>query len=101
MANLFKRISDVIAANLNDLVDRVEDPERMLHQLICDMEEELCAVRESVAAAIADEIHDIHAGPGQFRKLEAPCRAKKRRFGRGVGAHGALPVGARVVWVAA
>ena len=38
MANLFKRISDVIAANLNDLVDRVEDPERMIKQLIREME---------------------------------------------------------------
>ena len=36
--------------------EKIEDPERMLHQLICDMEEELATVRESVAAAIADEI---------------------------------------------
>ena len=39
MANLFKRISDVLTANLNDMVDRVEDPERMIKQLIREMEE--------------------------------------------------------------
>jgi phage shock protein A len=34
MASIFKRISDVINANLNDLIDRVEDPERMIKQFI-------------------------------------------------------------------
>ncbi len=46
----------VMRSSITALREKVEDPERMLHQLICDMEEELCAVRESVAAAIADEI---------------------------------------------
>lgn len=48
MAHLFKRISDVIAANLNDLVDRVEDPERMIKQLIREMEENISNAREGV-----------------------------------------------------
>lgn len=43
-------------AKLSALRERIEDPERMLHQLICDMEEELDAVRASVAEAVADEI---------------------------------------------
>lgn len=46
----------VMRSSLTALREKVEDPERMLHQLICDMEEELEAVRQSVAAAIADEI---------------------------------------------
>jgi len=36
MASIFKRISDVINANLNDLIDRVEDPERMIKQFILE-----------------------------------------------------------------
>jgi len=33
MTNLFKRINDMISANINDLIDRVEDPERMVKQI--------------------------------------------------------------------
>ena len=55
MANLSKRISDVIAANLNDLVDRVEDPERMIKQLIREMEENIASAREGVIDAVASE----------------------------------------------
>jgi phage shock protein A len=46
----------VMRSNITALRDVVEDPERMLHQLIIDMEEEHQRVRESVAGAIADEI---------------------------------------------
>ncbi|CDI00793.1 MAG: PspA/IM30 family protein [Candidatus Competibacter denitrificans] len=55
MANLFKRISDVITANLNDLVDRVEDPERLIKQLIREMEENINSAREGVIDAVASE----------------------------------------------
>lgn len=55
MANLFKRISDVISANINDLVDRVEDPERMIKQLIREMEENISSAREGVIDAVASE----------------------------------------------
>ena len=46
----------VMRSSITTLREKVEDPERMLHQLIVDMEEELGCVRSSVAAAIADEI---------------------------------------------
>jgi phage shock protein A len=46
----------VMRSSITSLREKVEDPERMLHQLICDMEEELAAVRVSVAETIADEI---------------------------------------------
>ena len=55
MANLFKRISDVISANLNDLIDRVEDPERMIKQIIREMEENISKAKEGVIEAIASE----------------------------------------------
>ncbi|PIE83582.1 MAG: phage shock protein A [Candidatus Contendobacter odensis] len=55
MASLFQRISDVITANLNELVDRVEDPERMIKQIIREMEENIGSAREGVIDAIASE----------------------------------------------
>lgn len=55
MTSLFKRINDVIAANINDLVDRVEDPERMIKQIIREMEENISNAKESVIDALASE----------------------------------------------
>lgn len=46
----------VMRTSITTLREKMEDPERMLHQLICDMEEELDRIRASVAGAIADEI---------------------------------------------
>ncbi len=46
----------VMKSSITALREKIEDPERMLHQLIIDMEEEQESVRRSVAEAIADEI---------------------------------------------
>ncbi len=46
----------IMRSNITAIREKIEDPERMLHQLIDDMEEELDVVRQSVAAAIADDI---------------------------------------------
>lgn len=46
----------VMRSSITSLKEKIEDPERMLHQLIIDMEEELDRVRASVAEAVADEI---------------------------------------------
>ena len=50
------QFSFIMRSSLTALKEKVEDPERMLHQLIIDMEEELDRVRTSVAHAVADEI---------------------------------------------
>jgi phage shock protein A len=55
MANLFTRIHDIITANINDLIDRVEDPERMIKQMIREMEESVARAKEGVIDAIASE----------------------------------------------
>lgn len=55
MASIFKRISDVLSANLNDLIDRVEDPERMIKQIIREMEENISKAKAGVIEAIASE----------------------------------------------
>ena len=53
---LFNNLSLVLRSSITALEEKVQDPERMLHQLIIDMEEELDRVRCSVAEAVADEI---------------------------------------------
>ncbi|QDT09503.1 PspA/IM30 family protein [Planctomycetes bacterium K23_9] len=50
------QFSLVMRSSMTSLREKVEDPERMLHQLLIDMEEELDRVRGSVAEAVADEI---------------------------------------------
>src|SRR5437763_1763280 len=52
---LMERVSALIRANLNDLVDKAEEPEKMLKQVILDMENQLIQVKTQVAIAIADE----------------------------------------------
>ncbi len=52
---LMERVSALVRANLNDLIDKAEDPEKMLKQVILDMENQLIQVKTQVAIAIADE----------------------------------------------
>lgn len=51
-----ERFTLVIRSNWTSISERFENPERMIHQLLIDMEEELEGVRRSVAEALADEI---------------------------------------------
>src|SRR6478609_3177930 len=52
---LLERVSMLVRANLNDLVDRAEHPEKMIKQVILDMENQLLQVKTQVAIAIADQ----------------------------------------------
>jgi len=52
---LFDRVSRVVRANLNDLVSKAEDPEKILEQTITDMQEDLVQMRQAVASAIASQ----------------------------------------------
>ncbi|PSO51152.1 MAG: hypothetical protein BRC33_01395 [Cyanobacteria bacterium SW_9_44_58] len=52
---LFDRISRVVRSNVNDLVSKAEDPEKMLEQSLTDMNEDLVQLRQAVAKAIAAE----------------------------------------------
>ncbi|MGH2416178.1 MAG: PspA/IM30 family protein [Microcystaceae cyanobacterium] len=50
---LFDRIKRVVSANLNDMVAKAEDPEKMLEQAVVEMQEDLVQLRQGVAQAIA------------------------------------------------
>jgi phage shock protein A len=52
---LLERVSTLIRANLNDLVDKAEDPEKMIKQVILDMQNQLLQVKTQVAIALADQ----------------------------------------------
>lgn len=51
---LLERVGTLLRANLNDLIDRAEDPEKMVKQIILDMENQLMQVKTQVAISIAD-----------------------------------------------
>lgn len=65
--SIFSRFSTVIRSNINDLISRAEDPEKMLTQIIRDMQDQLAKAKREVASAIADE-----------RKLHAQLKASKK-----------------------
>lgn len=52
---LLERVATLVRANLNDLIDQAEDPEKMIKQVIVDMENQLLQVKTQVAIAIADQ----------------------------------------------
>lgn len=52
---LFDRIKTVISSNINDMLSRAENPEKMLNQMLIDMNEQMIESKKAVAMAIADE----------------------------------------------
>lgn len=52
---IFSRLSQLIKSNLNDLITRAEDPEKMLGQVLVEMQQQLVDAKKAVAVAIADE----------------------------------------------
>jgi phage shock protein A len=65
---IFDRLSTLFRSNLNDLISRAENPEKMLNQLILDMKEQLAKAKQEAASAIADE-----------KRLEAEAAALKKQ----------------------
>jgi phage shock protein A len=52
---LLERVTTLIRANLNDLIEKAEDPEKLLKQLLLDMQNQFMQVKTQVAMAIADQ----------------------------------------------
>lgn len=52
---LFSRLGTLIRSNINELINKAEDPEKMLNQVLVDMKAQLVEAKKQVAVAIADE----------------------------------------------
>src|ERR1700752_3003948 len=72
---LLERVSTLIRANINDLVDKAEDPEKMIKQVILDMQNQLLQVKTQVAISIADQ----HVLEKKFRENEEAGQQWQRR----------------------
>ena len=71
--SIFTKLSTVIKSNINDLISRAENPEKMLNQIILDMRDQLAKAKREVAAAIADErklLASLDAEVKQMRQWE-------------------------------
>jgi phage shock protein A len=65
---IFDRLSALLRSNINDLISRAENPEKMLNTLIVDMKTQLAKAKQQVASAIADE-----------KKLQGDAEAMKKQ----------------------
>jgi phage shock protein A len=65
---IFDRFRTVVSSNINDLISKAENPEKMLNQLLIDMNEQMIESKKAVAMAIADE-----------KKLEREAGENKRQ----------------------
>src|SRR5258708_35319599 len=79
--SLLDRVSTLLRANLNDMVDKAEDPERMLKQIVLDMENQLMQVKTQVAIAIAGE-HLLEKKRTEHEKESAEWRQKAELAGQ-------------------
>lgn len=52
---IFQRLGDLLKSNINDLIDRAEDPEKMVKQIIIDMQEELNKSTQALGKAVSSE----------------------------------------------
>jgi len=67
---IFSRTRDIIAANFNDMLDKADDPAKMIRMIILEMEETLVEVRASAARTIADQ-KEMHRHTVKLDKLQA------------------------------
>ncbi|HHV64636.1 MAG TPA: PspA/IM30 family protein [Peptococcaceae bacterium] len=69
---IFSRFADLVKANINDLLDKAEDPEKMLKQMIIDMEEQLQKATQGLGQVMANE--------RQMRKQVETAEAQSRMW---------------------
>ena len=72
---IFSRTRDIIAANFNDMLDKADDPQKMIRMIILEMEETLVEVRASAARTIADQ-KEMHRHSVKLDKLQADWNEK-------------------------
>ena len=72
---IFSRTRDIFAANMTELLDRAEDPARMIRMIILEMEETLVEVRSSAARSIADS-KEMKRALGRLEDLQGSWTEK-------------------------
>lgn len=75
---ILDRMQRLVRANINDLIDRAEDPEKMIDQILRDMESNIVTARSQVAAMIAQE-KELEAESKESRELAREWGAKAQR----------------------
>jgi len=73
MPSIFKRMSDVIATNIHDIIDRVEDPQRTIRQMIREIEDSIAQAQEGVIDAFVSEKRlqeDLHEHTRQSQEWQ-------------------------------
>lgn len=75
---IFDRMSTLIRANVNDMLDRSEDPEKMINQIIRDMEENIANARRQVAGMIVQE-KELEADVRDAQRLSTEWESKAQR----------------------
>jgi len=75
LMGIFSRTRDIIAANFNELLDKADDPSKMIRMIILEMEETLVEVRASAARTIADQ-KEMHRHSMKLDKLQADWAEK-------------------------
>ena len=81
---LLERVATLVRANLNDLVDKAEDPEKMIKQVILDMQNQLLQVKTQVAISIADQHvleKKLAKNAGERAAVDAPRGTRRRQEG--------------------
>ena len=72
---VFSRARDIFAANMTELLDRAEDPARMIRMIILEMEETLVDIRATAARSIAD-IKEMRRAVSRLNELQADWAGK-------------------------
>lgn len=67
---ILDRLSALLRSNINDLISRSEDPEKMLNQILVDMRGQLAKAKQQVAAAIADEKRLRDQADGEYKQSQ-------------------------------
>jgi phage shock protein A len=75
---IMDRLSRLIRANINDLIDKAEDPEKMIDQILRDMESSIQQARQQVAAMIAQE-KELEADLAETQNLASEWANKAKR----------------------
>ncbi len=70
----FARIRDILKSNMSELLDRAEDPEKMIRQMVRDMEEAVNKATASVGTAVANQ-----------KRLERQCEDRRKQVGQWQG----------------